>query len=132
MPTAKNYGLIANQPFDIDGTTRPLRDWSHFYGVPFATVRMRWQRGERDPAILFFKPHYRKEADGTEVYVPYATKPGKRTEAQKIEANSKQLINILGDETTAEVTRVAADMEMTPSDVVKTLVDHGLKKLNKQ
>ena len=53
------HGTIAHQNISVDGVTRTLKEWSVFYGIPYATVRMRWKRGHRDPHLLFFVPFYK-------------------------------------------------------------------------
>ena len=58
MPTLENYGSISRQPIEINGTTRTLADWAHYYQLPYKTVAMRWKRGHRDPAKLFFHNKY--------------------------------------------------------------------------
>lgn len=55
MPTLENYGSISRQPIDINGVTRTLAEWAICYQLPYKTVAMRWKRGHRDPAKLFFK-----------------------------------------------------------------------------
>ena len=58
MPTLENYGSISRQPIEINGTTRTLADWARYYMLPYKTVAMRWKRGHRDPAKLFFHNKY--------------------------------------------------------------------------
>ncbi len=55
MPTIENYGTIANQYVTIGDITRTLADWARDYNLPYTTVAMRWKRGHRDPAKLFYK-----------------------------------------------------------------------------
>jgi len=58
MPTIENYGTISRQPIEIKGTTRTLAEWAIYYCLPYKTVAMRWKRGQRDPARLFFHNKY--------------------------------------------------------------------------
>lgn len=68
MPTLENYGTIARQPVTVDGVTRPLKDWAAYYNLPYKTVSMRWKRGYREPAQLFFKAGHTKDSTGVWVY----------------------------------------------------------------
>lgn len=55
MPTIENYGTIAQTLIEHDGVTRTLKEWAEYYQVPYKTVAMRYKRGHKDPAKLFFK-----------------------------------------------------------------------------
>lgn len=45
-----------------NGKTMALSDWAYTLGLPYATVRVRYARGERDPERLLAKPRYRRAA----------------------------------------------------------------------
>lgn len=55
MPTVENYGEIARQPIEHLGVIRSLSEWVKYYNLPYKTVAMRWKRGHRKPAVLFYK-----------------------------------------------------------------------------
>lgn len=43
-----------------NGKTMALSEWAFELGLPYATVRMRWTRGQRDPVQLFAPAQYRR------------------------------------------------------------------------
>jgi hypothetical protein len=55
MPTIENYGSVSNVLVEVDGVERTLKEWAKLYRLPYATVRMRYKRGERNVRLLFFR-----------------------------------------------------------------------------
>ena len=58
MPSIENYGKYADTEITIPGympATRTLPEWAEYFNLPYATVRMRYTRGHRDPYVLFYK-----------------------------------------------------------------------------
>lgn len=43
-----------------NGKTMALSDWAFELGIPYATIRMRWTRGQQDPERLFAPAQYRR------------------------------------------------------------------------
>lgn len=56
-----------------NGKTMALSEWAHTLGVPYATVRMRYRRGERDPERLLAEPRYRRPVATAPKSVTHAT-----------------------------------------------------------
>lgn len=55
MASIERYGAISRQEIEINGFTKTLKEWAEHFNLPYATVRMRYARGHRDPAKLFFR-----------------------------------------------------------------------------
>ena len=69
MATIETYGTLAHTNITIGDTTRTLKEWAKHHDIPYATVRMRWSRGHRDPKRLFFRPEHRQDEAGTWVFI---------------------------------------------------------------
>lgn len=127
MPTIDSYGRIAHAQVTKDGVTLPLKDWCKQLDLSYRTVSMRYARGVRKPEELLFKPHHKQAADGTWVY--YAS----LNNLQKDIADQTGfgLTNILPQEVADKVRALATELETTPDEVIGTLVEHGLKRLQR-
>lgn len=90
-----------------NGRTMALSDWAHELGIPYATVRMRYTRGERDPVKLLKSPRYY------------------RTMNERPEVS-------LGEDLMQQVESVAQRLNTTPAEVVREMVKFGLKKLGNE
>lgn len=51
---------FASVQVTYNGKTMALSEWAHTLGVPYATVRMRYLRGKRDPEALLAQPRFRR------------------------------------------------------------------------
>jgi hypothetical protein len=58
---------MSSTPLTFDGVTLPMSEWATRLGIPYVTVRMRYTRGERDPAKLLRQPRGYLSATGTHV-----------------------------------------------------------------
>lgn len=107
----------------IGDITRPIADWCAMREVSTATVRARYIRGERDPERLLFKPQHKKSETGDwEYHASLEAKPQPVTTAF--------LLNLFPHETQNKLRRVAQDMNMPLDEVLITLVEHSLKRIN--
>lgn len=127
MPSIHNYGSISHLPITHKGETRPLRDWCIKLNLPYKTAYMRYTRGVRDPEVLLFVPHHKQDSTGAWVY--FGT-PGDLKKQQRIQTNFA-MTNILPEYVADAVKQLAIDMGTSPDEVIKTFVEHGLKKLGK-
>lgn len=62
--TRKKWGSFSKTLISHGGETKPLHEWAEIFGIPYATVRMRYTRGKRDFHELF-------DVTGVNTHAPY-------------------------------------------------------------
>lgn len=96
-----------------NGKTMALSEWAFELGIPYATVRMRWTRGHRDPARLFAPAQYRRSN--------VAHKPGRRVVGILDDLFPEDVVDHLRD--------IAKQTNLAPVQVVQKIVAQRVKEL---
>ena len=107
---------IAGAQIEYNGKTMALSEWAHELGLSYATVRMRYTRGIRDPQRLFAPTRFYR-----------GQKPPKQVDAQ---VPNRTLIdeNFMPD-IAKEIYAAAEELGITPVQVVVQIVTKRIEKL---
>jgi hypothetical protein len=113
-----NKGVIMTEEFagvqvTHNGKTMALSEWAHTLGLPYATVRMRYKRGERDTDRLLATPRFKRSALSPKVPNP--------THATLDDLFPAQVVDQLRE--------IARQAGISPIQVVQKIVEKRVKEL---
>jgi hypothetical protein len=110
---------IAGAQIEHNGKTMALSEWAHELGLSYATVRMRYTRGIREPQRLFASTRFYR-----------AQKPPQQVSAQL--PNHTLLDDLFPKDIAAEIRAAAEELGVTPMQVVVQIVTKRIEKLREQ
>ena len=113
---------ISKSPIEIDGVIKTLSKWCEIYNIPYTRAAMRYRRGVQGEALFKGGPESMRK-DGKTVGYQY-----NREDSDKPHARS----NLPISNAHAQRVRVLAEeQEMSPVEVLDTIMDNFFKKWDK-
>lgn len=104
---------ISQTPIEIEGHTKSLAKWCEAYNVPYTRAATRYRRGVRGEALFAGGP------------APMRS-DGKQTGYTGTSNNPNAFV--VSDRIAERVRALANEKEMTPHEVVETVLDNFFKK----
>lgn len=110
------HSEISSAIIEHEGVSMTLRDWCSRLRVPYVTVRMRYKRGKRDFSSLF----------------SYIGGDGRIDVKEGVVVSYQRTVldDLLTADQVGRVRDAAKEYDMSPLQLVQTLVDKGLNKLS--
>lgn len=106
--------MISKTPIEIDGNTKTLSKWCEVYNIPYTRAATRYRRGVRGEALFAGGPAPMR-ADGKTSGYQYGDPKSKTGFA-------------VSDNIADRVRALAIQKNMTPNEVVETILENFFKK----